>query len=151
MDHGWTYKNTSAHGVLWKHHELKKLWKACRILSSGKAGEGTGHRPLTWNTVIRNCSCPYSLCLAVKVIFFSEMRRTSGFCHTASYLFSIASTHLSARSLENFPWLQMLVMKLFWKSAWLHHLDFPCLSQQPLKLLIVIEKSMMEIVVNIVN
>lgn len=74
MDQDWIYKNTQASWVLhcivlWKHHDLQKLWKACTILNSKRTGEGIDRKPLILHTgqhygkelsLLTGVGCPYS-------------------------------------------------------------------------------------------
>lgn len=155
MDHAWIYKNTPSHVVLWKHHDLKKLCRACSILSNRRAGEGTDHRLLTWCTVVRNCSCPLFTVSSCEVDFFFLKWEEWTVCHDASYLSSVASVHLSARLLENFPWLQVLVLKFCFATGGKMHRHtiwtFLAYFSNLWSSKSVLEPSMMEIVVNIVN
>lgn len=133
-------------------------WKSCGefiVFSAvGAPGEEIDHRPLTWYTLVRDCSCPlFTASSCEGGFFFSEVRRMNSLPHCfIPFQCCVCS---SARSLENFPWLHVLVLRFcFATSGKVHgHTIWTLLAyfSNLWSSKSVLELSMMEITVNTVN
>lgn len=134
--------------------------KSCEELivfsAVGAPGEEIDHRPLTWCTVVTDCSCPLFTVSSCEgdFFFFFWSERNEQFATLLHTFPALLSIHLSARSLENFPWLQVLVLrfcfatggKVHGHTIWTLLAYFSLWSSKS-----VLELSVMEIIVNIVH
>lgn len=129
---------------------LKSCGELVVFSGVGGPGEEIDLWPLTWCSAIRDCSCPL-FCRARYT--FSEVRRLTSLPHC--FIPFQHCIYSSTGSLENFPWLQVLVLKFCFATGgkvhghtiWMFLACFKNLWSSES----VVELSMMEITVNIVN